>query len=373
MEPYTTIVGQYVFVMLPGQCVDDYSEVEMTDAELNVFDAKFRKEQVVLQEASENQEWLDPCAYWRAREDYERLKVKGNPGKWRVRINSYKWIPTRSISPPGKPGQVYPASGLYPNDGSTTPLWTVEWEGSACPSRNGRHLVREGSWPNTYDDLAVAFYDSGKLIKKYAISELVRQPELLPHSVSHFFWCQESSFDDEAQTFTLRTLLDEIYVFDITSGAIINSEQIPIPDVTVEVEYTSGTVQTLSNFASCGPEAKSHQMQQGQSAFFTIHGVLEERDSSQQMVKVLTGILFQEIRTITCVGAILGGRICWHILLKNGEKLEMSISADRNQYCGKTLCGKTVSIPAKDVKKLSFREGKIEKGNGEYGLDVEEQ
>ncbi len=148
MEPHTKIAGQYVFVMLPGQCVDNYSEVEMADAELNAFDAKFRKEQALLRKASENQERFDPCAYWRARERYERSRVKGNPGKYRICINSYKWMPTKSISPPGKLGRVYPASGLYLNDGSISrsqaPAWEREWGKSpALMFRKFKRMVVE--------------------------------------------------------------------------------------------------------------------------------------------------------------------------------------------------------------------------------------
>ena len=39
----------------------------------------------------------------------------------------------------------YPASGLYRNDGSYTPLWTVDWSAYVILPSDGVHLVRKGA------------------------------------------------------------------------------------------------------------------------------------------------------------------------------------------------------------------------------------
>ena len=79
----------------------------------------------------------------------------------------------------------YPVSGLYRNDGSLEPLWSVPWYSfSVAVADDGEHLVRYGPWPSSTAELAVAFYRRGELIRAYRIDELVRSPEVLPRSVS---------------------------------------------------------------------------------------------------------------------------------------------------------------------------------------------
>src|SRR5262245_52042389 len=39
---------------------------------------------------------------------------------------------------------VYKKSGLYKNDGSAEPLWTVDWYGAATVLSDGVHLIRWG-------------------------------------------------------------------------------------------------------------------------------------------------------------------------------------------------------------------------------------
>jgi hypothetical protein len=129
---------------------------------------------------------------------------------------------------------IYPHSGLYLNDGSTVPLWTIDWY--AFPSEvylssDGGYLVRMGPWPSlkgarevNLEQLAVAFYEKGKLLQQYYILELVRNPEALPCSISHFEWCKEVSFDDKTGQFTIITLDNQKYVFDISSGEIIKGD-----------------------------------------------------------------------------------------------------------------------------------------------------
>jgi hypothetical protein len=116
----------------------------------------------------------------------------------------------------------YGASGLYRNDGSTTPVWTIDWyayEDQVHVTADGRFLVRVETWPSTEGDVAVAFYDRGRLLDEHRISDLVREPEKLPHSVSHFTWLKSAELDDETRTFRLATLEGEIYAFDIAASA----------------------------------------------------------------------------------------------------------------------------------------------------------
>ena len=80
----------------------------------------------------------------------------------------------------------YAKSGLYLNDGSTVPLWTVDWYATAVvlPS-DGVHLIRKGPWASTSSDEALTFFASGKELKAYKVKDLISLTSLLPHSVSH--------------------------------------------------------------------------------------------------------------------------------------------------------------------------------------------
>lgn len=128
----------------------------------------------------------------------------------------------------------YPQSGLYRNDGSTTPLWAVDWHaGEVYPSSDGKHLVEMGPWARVWDEkdlepggpalkqLAVAFHENGKLLKEYTIGEVVDDAKKLPKTVSHFGWKKDVELDEGLGRFTVTTLEGKRFVFDITSGEIV--------------------------------------------------------------------------------------------------------------------------------------------------------
>jgi len=115
----------------------------------------------------------------------------------------------------------YSQSGLYRNDGSIKPVWTVDWYAfQVTISLDGKYLVRWGPWPSSenYDELAIAFYKNGREMRRYAVKDLVAAPESLPHTVSHYFWEKDTSFDPTTNVLHLETENGEEYDFDITTG-----------------------------------------------------------------------------------------------------------------------------------------------------------
>jgi hypothetical protein len=117
----------------------------------------------------------------------------------------------------------YPSSGLYLNDGSNTPLWTVDWYAiNTYISSDGKHLIRMGPWPvkGNYSEVALSFYENGEEIKNYEVKDLVATPETLPESTSHYGWLEESFFDDKVGRMYIKTVNQEKYVFDVTTGEI---------------------------------------------------------------------------------------------------------------------------------------------------------
>lgn len=124
----------------------------------------------------------------------------------------------------------YSQAGLFKNDGSTTPLWTVDWYSFSVElSSDGQHLVQYGpwAWSDNYDELALAFHENGKLLTGYSVSDLVANPSDLPHTVSHYFWLKDASFDDARSELLIETHTGEKYVFDVRTGQVISGSTPP--------------------------------------------------------------------------------------------------------------------------------------------------
>lgn len=126
-------------------------------------------------------------------------------------------------------GKQYASSGLYLNDGSDNPIWTIDWYAlKIYISSDSKHLVRMGEWPSlgkwrmpNVQQLAVAFYENGRLLKQYYIADLISRPLFLPRSVSHFTWKKKELFNDGQGRLTIVTEENTEYVFDIKSGELI--------------------------------------------------------------------------------------------------------------------------------------------------------
>lgn len=122
----------------------------------------------------------------------------------------------------------YAASGMYPNDGSSKALWTVDWYSyDALPCNDGLHLIRGGPWPRDTREEAVSFFCKDALLRQYRICDLVDLPVLLPHSVSHFTWSQRCSLDNGSNSYSIMTETLEMYTFDTSTGKMTMAIRIP--------------------------------------------------------------------------------------------------------------------------------------------------
>lgn len=112
-------------------------------------------------------------------------------------------------------------------DGSFEKKWDVSgwYAHGVIPSDDAEFLVRMGDWPEgdrpTKEDLAVAFYRRGKLVRSYSTLDLVKDVTKVRRSVSHYQWLAEGkrSYIHDT-TFVLTTIDGRCIVFDLTSGAI---------------------------------------------------------------------------------------------------------------------------------------------------------
>lgn len=112
----------------------------------------------------------------------------------------------------------------------------ILWKTSGWYSHNvyldntGKYLVRTDNWGEgrsfTENDLAVAFYENGNLIKKYSIKELVKNTTPSQMGVFDPDWRVKEFFNYKTNQFTLKTIENIEYVFSIISGEIISKNKI---------------------------------------------------------------------------------------------------------------------------------------------------
>jgi hypothetical protein len=120
--------------------------------------------------------------------------------------------------------QTWPRSGMYRHDGLKEPLWTVDWYSlSVLVASDGVHVVRLGPWAGKGDfhEEAVSFFANGRLVKTYAVRDLVRSPDQLPTSVSHYEWEETVRLDDATKTLRVDTRGGEHFTFDVRTGEVI--------------------------------------------------------------------------------------------------------------------------------------------------------
>ncbi len=117
--------------------------------------------------------------------------------------------------------------------GQDKPLWNISgWYAFATyVSYDGKYLVRMGNWPPgepSSKHLAIAFYENGKLVKSYSTVEILKNPDNAPRSVSHYQFLDKTlGFNAYDYKFSIRTVENIEYTFDVTNGKIISEKRIP--------------------------------------------------------------------------------------------------------------------------------------------------
>ena len=98
-------------------------------------------------------------------------------------------------------------------------------------SDDGKYLVRMGNWPRgselSGEDLAVAFYKEGQLIKSYSTKDLVKDRSAIEITVSHYSWLSEiKNLEPFSYRFTIVTKDNIEYIFNIENGKIISQKKL---------------------------------------------------------------------------------------------------------------------------------------------------
>ena len=125
-------------------------------------------------------------------------------------------------------------------------LWTVysvaddgvfkeAWSGDGIYARDlfladdGIHIVCMESWPTGplgKDDVVVAVYAQGALVKAYRTVDLIKNPTMVQRSISHYRWLAERSFVHAYGTaVSFRTIDDQSYELDMLTGKLNREEE----------------------------------------------------------------------------------------------------------------------------------------------------
>jgi hypothetical protein len=124
----------------------------------------------------------------------------------------------------------YSTCGLYRNDGSTTPIWTIpylDWTHDVYIASDGRHMViADEDWEFFYSGHepghVATFFVDGQLLRSYCVDDLIvnfRLKEWINGRRST--QCDRSAFDADALTYSVRTNQCEEFVFDLTTGNVV--------------------------------------------------------------------------------------------------------------------------------------------------------
>lgn len=345
-RPYKTEIGKFIFVMMPGMC--DQGEViriKMTKEEAADFKSNFKSPEYRKNILHADPD--DPCSMHAG-----GYSATGTNPVW-VGTNIRKWKITEYLN--NKAGQEYPFSGLYLNDGSVTPLWTVKWYAfNTIPHIEGKYLVRMGPWASNVNQLAVAFYENGKLIKEYMIKDLVGNSDKLARTVSHFFWRKDVNMNQESKKLRIKTLTDETYIFDIQTGDIIDKESEAIPVYNVKVIRKPGTEEKLSKFESCGGIAFLQKLKKGSKANLAFY-VYSNSQSEEKGVKNIVTLPFEDIEKAVNSNVQNDDKMKWNFYTRNQGKVFTFDVDNLTSYCGFNQDNKNVTIKAKEINEIIFK------------------
>ena len=92
-------------------------------------------------------------------------------------------------------------------------------------TNDGSYLIRLGNWPRgdspSVKDLAIAFYEKGKLIKSYSTRDLIKNDSLVVVSISHYRFMKDEQ-NLTGYYFYLTTIDEILYKFDVRTGEILS-------------------------------------------------------------------------------------------------------------------------------------------------------
>lgn len=135
------------------------------------------------------------------------------------------WSPDRSVCAVSNPErQLTTVFRVHPQTGHKTKLWQMYgWLRSAFVANDGRHLVIGYPGLNLLttkyvpDQPMAYFVREGEVFHVIALNNIIRNPEKMPRTASHYAWGHCSGIDQEGH-FVIETFDNLRHVFDLQTG-----------------------------------------------------------------------------------------------------------------------------------------------------------
>ncbi len=153
------------------------------------------------------------------------------PGvSYRRKVGPYTFVMLASGSKPMKTakGHAYPYSGLYTDNGSTAPLWTVDWYGQEVYLLpDGEHLARVEHRVPLRDGQAdqeapaVVVYARGRPVKQYALQDLDLEDDAVQQGNDTARWAHSAKLIEARGVLRVTTMDDETLEFSMTTGELL--------------------------------------------------------------------------------------------------------------------------------------------------------
>jgi hypothetical protein len=144
----------------------------------------------------------------------------------------------------------YPAgSGLYRAGDPSAPVWAVDWYAyEAFPANDARSVVRmhgdsilsrhflaghrlpDAQVAEQLAGPGLSFYRDGKLLRTYAVNELVADPDRLPHTMQHVLWLAGGTVTADGTRFVLLTQDSRRLTFDLATGDLLSAKSAGLGD-----------------------------------------------------------------------------------------------------------------------------------------------
>jgi hypothetical protein len=145
-----------------------------------------------------------------------------------------KWRRTQSDR---KIRELYSQSGLYSAWDPKKLYYTIDWNADSVSLSNyGDYVVRWGFWANnpSFEDIALEFYYRGKLLRSYRVTDLTKRYDAFSYSASHYQWLESDKYDLDTNQLQITLKSGERFIFDATTGEIIEkdvSKSVPVRDM----------------------------------------------------------------------------------------------------------------------------------------------
>jgi|GEM_PF-3224971 hypothetical protein len=167
-----------------------------------------------------------PVSYTKATPDGQHVFVMLAPGS--DLGDSSFWLTIKAADMRSRRVE-FTRSGMYRNDGSGVPLWTVNWYASnVYIASDGVHLIRMGGPAENMRSEAVAYYANGKLLKTFVVDDFVDFSRFLPKSLKSdqgLNWLESEKLEEPTRSHILRTNDGNRFVIDYQTGQITSSSR----------------------------------------------------------------------------------------------------------------------------------------------------